>query len=124
MKNKINQPDQTSYWREKLRQMQDVSFNLFQFNGTYDDSWQEDFIQSILDQQEQRHQREVERVEKKIGNKWLDFLKSILYANGNILKASFVVEPEKYIVSIEDNIGDFSKTITLHQISQSINKQK
>ena len=65
MKDKTNQLDQTSDWREKLRQMQDVSFNLFQFNGTYDDSWQEDFISTLL---KEAKAEERKRLREKIVN--------------------------------------------------------
>ena len=80
--------------------------------------------QELLSKYSKKIQSAIQATREEIEARNLEFLKSILIANGNELTATFIVQPENYIVSVKDNFKDYSKTIKLHKVDSLTNKRE
>ena len=131
MKTKTNQLDQTSDWREEFDKLFSTGFGVKgvdwfesnRFDGPNGEGKTvcqlKNFIQFILDQQEQRHQREMEEIKKQI-----DYSRAhhevVLQCWEDETKDVFKTKREVRVFL--NALDEFDRLID--QISQSINKQK
>lgn len=66
--NSLNRDTKPNEWEEELKIKQDKAFEQFQLSGAYDDSWQEDFIRTLLEEAKAKERKRcLDRIKKEVG---------------------------------------------------------